>query len=186
MIRLVLARTLHPLHVHHVHSLGVLFLTEFEHFEFLAHGRVSICVVDGAECAQRLLGHAVFFRVREALVLFNLRDSLFLFEAELNIVDGVVGQTDQVRCDREAELAEVDLGVRLVAQSAQDRMHVLLQNLLLKLEEEVLDVLEVEIAEVTLVDDGEERDCVEFVHGLQRLLLYLHLDVIVDLFFEEA
>ena len=45
-------------------------------------------------------------------------------------------------------------------------MHVLLQNLLLKLEQEILDVLEVEIAEVTLVNDCEERDCVKLVHGL--------------------
>ena len=142
-VGLVLGGTAHALHVHDVLGVRVLLLAQFQHFEFLAHGRVVLLVRDDAEGAQRLLRHAVLLRVREALVLFNLSDSLLFFEAELDIVDSLVGEAHQIWRDGKAELTEADLGVRLITESPQNGIDVLLQNFLLELEQEVLYVLKV-------------------------------------------
>lgn len=89
-VGLVLGGAGEALHVHDVLGVGVLLLAQLEHFEFLAHGRVVLLVRDDAEGAQRLLRHTVLLSVSEALVLFNLSDSLLLFEAELDVIDSFV------------------------------------------------------------------------------------------------
>lgn len=90
--------------------------------------------LDCAERAQRLLYRTVFLRVSEALVLFDLGKALLFFEAELHVVEGVVGEAHEVWGDGERELPEADFAVGLVAQTPQNSIDVLLQNFLLELE----------------------------------------------------
>jgi len=176
----------HVHHVHHVLRVRVLLLPQIQLFKFLADRR---CVSVGLNCAerpQRLFDRAILFRMSEALVLLNLRESLLFFKAELDVVEGFVGETHQVGRDRERELPEADLAVGLVAKTPQNSVDILLQNLLLKLEEVRLNVFEVQKPEVALVDHTEHRHRVELVQRLQSLLFDLDLHVVVDLLFKEA
>ena len=74
----------------------------------------------------------------------------------------------------------------MVTQAPQNSINVFFQNFLLELEEEILQIFEVEEAEITLVEYAENRNGIELCHSLEGLLLNLDLDVIVDLFFEES
>ena len=74
-------------HIHHVLRIGVLLLPQVEHFEFLPDWRFMASRLNIAERAERLLGLTVLFRVGEALVLFDLCESLLLFETEFNVVE---------------------------------------------------------------------------------------------------
>ena len=139
-----------------------------------------------AERAQRLLDPTALLQVGEALVLFDLGNSLFFFGAEFNIIQGVVGETNQVGSDSQGELSEGNFAIRLVTESAQDRIDVLLQNFLLELENEILDVFEVQEPKLAIVDQSEHRNRIKFLHRLQCLLLYFDLHVVVDLFFKKS
>ena len=85
MVRFILGGTTHPLHVHDVLRVRILMLPQFQHFEFLPHRRIVLLVINNAERAQRLFRHTVFLGVREALVVFNLGESLLFFETELDV-----------------------------------------------------------------------------------------------------
>ena len=139
-----------------------------------------------AERAQRLLDPTALLQVGEALVLFNLGNSLFFFGAKFNIIQGVVGETNQVGSDSQGKLSEGNFAIRLVTESAQDRIDVLLQNFLLELENEILDVFEVQEPKLAIVDQSEHRNRIKFLHRLQSLLLYFDLHVVVDLFFKKS
>ena len=79
----------------------------------------------------------------EALVLLSQRQPLLLLKAKFYCVESLIRKTDQIRSDAQRELTECDLAVRLVTQASQNRIHVLFEDLLLELEQEVFDVLEI-------------------------------------------
>ena len=74
----------------------------------------------------------------------------------------------------------------MVTQAPQNSINVFFQNFLLELKEEILQIFEVEEAEITLVEYAENRNGIELFHSLEGFLLNLDLDVIVDLLFEES
>jgi len=50
--------------------------------------------LNGAERAQRLLGTAVFFRVREALVHLDLSKSFLFLQAEFDVIQRFIGKSN--------------------------------------------------------------------------------------------
>jgi len=94
MDAVILTWTSHFDHIHNVLSVRVFLLPQIEHFEFLPHRRVVTLALDGAERAQRLLGTAVFFRVRKALVHFDLSKSFLFLESKLDVIQSFVRKAD--------------------------------------------------------------------------------------------
>ena len=185
MDAIILTRTSHLDHIHNVLGVRVFLLPQIQHFEFLPHRRVVTLSLNGPERAQRLLGTAVFFRVREALVHFNLSKSFLFLESKFDVIQRFVGKSNQIWGDRQRKLSEIDLPVRLVTKSPQYGIDVFFEDFLLELKEVILDVLEVQKAEIARVNHAEHRNCIELVHCLKRLLLYFDLDMVVNLFFKE-
>lgn len=185
MDAIILTRTSHLDHIHNVLGVRVFLLPQIQHFEFLPHRRVVTLSLNGPERAQRLLGTAVFFRVREALVHFNLSKSFLFLESKFDVIQRFVRKSNQVWGDRQRKLSEIDLPVRLVTKSPQYGIDVFFEDFLLELKEVILDVLEVQKAEIARVNHAEHRNCIELVHCLKRLLLYFDLDMVVNLFFKE-
>ena len=179
-------RAAHLDHINHVLCVGIFLLPQVEHFEFLPHRWIGSSRLNIAERAQGLLRLTVFFRVREALVLFDLSESGLFFHAKFDVIECFVWKTDQIRSDGQRKLSEWDLSIWLITKSAQDSIDVLFQNFLLELKEEVFDVFKVQEAKVALVNHAEYWNCVEFLHGFKSFLLNFDLDVIMDLFFEES
>jgi len=112
-------------------------------------------IVDHAERPQRLLRTTQLLRVREAFVLLDLRKSLLVFEAKLNIVECLIRETNQVGSDGERELPERDFAVRMVAQSTKNRVDIFFQNFLLELKQVRFYVFEVQEAKVSRVYHAE-------------------------------
>ena len=183
---IVTAGAAHFDHIHHVLCVRVLLLPQVEHFEFLPHRWIMPSRLNIAERTKWLLCLTVFLRVSEALVLLDLCQSRFFFHTELHIVQSFVWKSDQVWCYGQGKLSKRDLAIRLVAQSAQNRIHILFQNLLLKLEQEILNVLKVKEAKVALVNHAKNWNCIEFLHSLKCFLLYFDLDMVMNFLFKQS
>lgn len=83
---IIAAWAAHLDHIHNVLGVGVLLLSQVEHFKFLPHWRVVPCCLNIAERAQRLLRLAIFLGMCEALVLLDLGEPCFFFHTEFYIV----------------------------------------------------------------------------------------------------
>ena len=173
-------------HIHNVLGIRIFLLPQVKLFEFLPHWWVMSSCLNIAERAQWLLSLTIFFGVREALVLFNISESHLFFCTKIDVIERFVWKPNQIRSDCQRELSERYFAIRLVAEPSQDGIHILFQNLLLELEQEVFDILEVEEAEVTLINHAKDWYCVELFHSFERFLLDFDLDVVVDLFFKES
>ena len=74
----------------------------------------------------------------EALVLFNLSDSLLFFEAVFKVVKRFIRKANKIGCDCQGELTEADFAIWMVAKTSQDSIYVFLQNFSLEFEKKAL------------------------------------------------
>ena len=81
------------------------------------------------------------------------------------------------------ELPKVDFEVLILVQSSEDSVHMALIYVLVILVHEDPDGIEVEVTVVFRIKNSKARNGVEICLTFQSLLLFFHLDVVVNLFF---
>ena len=83
------------------------------------------------------------------------------------------------------EFSKVDFEVLILVQSSEDSVHVALIYVFVILVHEHPDGIEVEITVVFRIKYSKARNGVKICLAFQGLLLFFHLNVVVNLFFNQ-
>lgn len=83
------------------------------------------------------------------------------------------------------KLSEINLEVFVVIEASQDSINVAFSDVLVELDHESVQLIEVDVTEVSQINMREAGNRIEISLPLKLLLFFFNFDVIVQLLFDE-